>query len=171
MATTLRSRLPDIVAADHVAFQCTYFEKSQASNWLVALHQDLSIPVLEKIPHPALRGWSQKDGELHVQAPDVLLEQLVAIRLHLDDCDANNGALSVVPGSHALGRLRAADALAARERCGTLLCPVARGGVMALRPLLLHASSKASGSQRRRVLHFVFGPRELPFGLRWARAV
>jgi hypothetical protein len=41
---------------------------------------------------------------------------------------------------------------------------------MLMRPLLLHASSRASGASRRRVLHFVFGPRELPFGLAWALA-
>jgi hypothetical protein len=39
---------------------------------------------------------------------------------------------------------------------------------MAMRPLLLHASSKATGSSRRRVLHFLFGPPALPFGLEWA---
>jgi len=37
-----------------------------------------------------------------------------------------------------------------------------------MRPLLLHASSKSSGSSRRRVLHFLFGPPVLPCGLRWA---
>jgi hypothetical protein len=35
----------------------------------------------------------------------------------------------------------------------------------------LHASSKATGTSRRRVLHFVFGPRALPYGLEWERSV
>lgn len=39
---------------------------------------------------------------------------------------------------------------------------------MAMRPLLLHASSKATGTSWRRVLHFVFGPAALPHGLAWA---
>ena len=39
---------------------------------------------------------------------------------------------------------------------------------MLMRPLLLHASSKTAGTSRRRVLHFLFGPRELAFGLVWA---
>lgn len=58
----------------------------------------------------------------------------------------------------------------ARAKAGAeaVLCPVAQGAGMAMRPLLLHASSKATGSSRRRVLHFLFGPPALPFGLEWA---
>jgi hypothetical protein len=50
-------------------------------------------------------------------------------------------------------------------------CTARSGDVLALRPLLLHASSKGSGNGRRRVLHFVFGPRALPHGLAWAVSV
>src|SRR4030095_6492785 len=37
--------LPDNVRA----VQCTYFEKSPVRNWSVAFHQDLSIPVKQRI--------------------------------------------------------------------------------------------------------------------------
>jgi hypothetical protein len=40
-----------------------------------------------------------------------------------------------------------------------------------MRPLLLHASSKATSPVPRRVLHFVFGPPTLPLGLEWRWAV
>jgi hypothetical protein len=40
--------------------------------------------------------------------------------------------------------------------------PVPRGGAMVMRPPLLHASSKSRKDLPRRVLHFVFGPAELP---------
>ena len=46
----------------------------------------------------------------------------------------------------------------------------AGGFAMLMRPLLLHASSKARGASRRRVLHFLFGPRQLRLGLAWAKA-
>ena len=42
--------------------------------------------------------------------------------------------------------------------------------MMLMRLLLLHASSKATGASRRRVLHFLFGPPRLPLGLAWAHA-
>ncbi len=46
----------------------------------------------------------------------------------------------------------------------------ARDGVAVI-PQVLHASSKATGSGLRRVLHFVFGPASLPYGLQWALSV
>ncbi|WP_208023856.1 hypothetical protein [Duganella aquatilis] len=61
-----------LIANDYVAIQCTYFEKSTEHNWLVALHQDLSIPVKARIEHAALSGWSEKDGVLFVQPPPAL---------------------------------------------------------------------------------------------------
>jgi len=40
-----------------------------------------------------------------------------------------------------------------------------------MKPLILHASSKATSAARRRVLHFVYGPKVLPFGLQWKHAI
>ncbi|MFP5391561.1 MAG: phytanoyl-CoA dioxygenase family protein [Gammaproteobacteria bacterium] len=170
LAGRLRQHLAaqDILERDHVAIQCIYFEKSAELNWLVPLHQDLSLPVAERIEHAELAGWSEKEGSLYVQPPAGVLERVVAVRLHVDDCGVDDGALAVVPGSHRLGRLDVAGVTAARAHAGEILCPVPRGGVMAMRPLLLHASSKAHGQSRRRVLHFVFGPGTLPYGLRWS---
>jgi ectoine hydroxylase-related dioxygenase (phytanoyl-CoA dioxygenase family) len=147
--------------------QCTLFVKSVEKNWLVSLHQDLSIPVAERIESSQCSGWSQKEGDLFVQPPVAVLEDIVAFRVHLDDCNETNGALRVVSGSHRLGRLTSSAAMGERNRCGECSVAVPRGGVMAMRPLLLHASSKASLDAPRRVLHFVFGPSALPEGLRW----
>jgi hypothetical protein len=159
--------LQTLVLPASVAVQCTCFEKSRDQNWLVPLHQDLSIPVAEKIGHPQLTGWSEKEGSLFVQPPVDVLERLVAVRLHIDDCGTDDGALKVVPGSPRRGRLSNDDALSERAASGETLCTVVKGGALVLKPLLLHASSKATGQSRRRVLHFVFGPPALPYGLRW----
>ena len=148
--------------------QCTYFEKSASRNWLVSLHQDLSIPVRQRCDHPALSGWSAKEGMLFVQPPDSVLANMLALRLHLDDCGEHDGALVVVPGSHMQGKQTTEQAIASREQQGQILCTAARGDIIAMRPLTLHASSKSSGISQRRVLHFLFGPRSLPFGLEWA---
>jgi hypothetical protein len=154
--------------SDAVAVQCTYFEKSPEQNWLVPVHQDLSIPVAEKVDHPALPVWSEKDGSVFVQAPDDILQNLVAARLHIDECGPEDGPLRVVPGSHRTGRLGNAQALKARDELGESIYTVAKGGALLMKPLLLHASSKSSGRGQRRVLHFVFGPKTLPDGLKWA---
>lgn len=160
-----------LLPPDAVAVQCTFFQKSTEQNWLVPMHQDLSIPVRERVADAHLTGWSDKGGTLFVQPPDDVLGQLVAVRLHVDTCELADGPLRVVPGSHRSGRLNPADALQARQRFGETPCEVGQGGALVLKPLLLHASSKASGRSRRRVLHFVFGPRSLPCGLAWQIAV
>ncbi len=161
----------ELLLAGSVAVQCTYFEKSKEQNWLVPIHQDLSIPVQEKVSHAELTGWSEKEGSVFVQPPDSILQQMVAVRLHIDDCGPEDGPLKVVPGSHKAGRLSNEMALNERDSKGEQVCPVAKGAALLMRPLLLHASSKATGQSKRRVLHFVYGPPTLPYGLRWQYAV
>jgi ectoine hydroxylase-related dioxygenase (phytanoyl-CoA dioxygenase family) len=172
LASRLRAgRLRGVLPMDYVAVQCTYFEKSKTRNWLVPIHQDLSIPVKERQEAPGFSGWSEKEGELFVQAPIDLLSQLMAVRVHLDPCREEDGPLQVVPGSHALGILAPKASVEVRSTLGSQACIAGVGDALVMRPLLLHASSKASGTSLRRVLHFVFGPRELPYNLRWQHAV
>lgn len=106
-----------------------------------------------------------------VQPPDAVLADLIAVRVHLDDSAVGNGPLRVVPGSHENGRLTAAAAVSQRTVAGEVVCSAARGGALLMRPLLLHASSKADVDMPRRVLHFLFGPSELPLGLQWHLAI
>lgn len=160
-------RLREVLPVGATPVQCTLFVKSIDENWLVSLHQDLSIPVAERIDSLECSGWSEKEGETFVQPPISVLRDMLAVRVHLDDCDERNGALRVVPGSHQLGRLTSSDGLRERDARGEISVTVPKGGAMLMRPLLLHASSKASIGSARRVLHFVFGPGQLPHGLRW----
>jgi ectoine hydroxylase-related dioxygenase (phytanoyl-CoA dioxygenase family) len=173
LANTLRThqeikpRLPE----NALAVQCTLFDKSPEKNWLVPLHQDLTIPVREKTNSPNCSGWSEKEGVVFVQPPFEFLARLLAIRIHLDDSRENNGPLKVVPGSHLYGRLSTADAETQREQAGDFICTAHRGDALLIRPLLLHASSKAQSHAPRRVLHFLFGPPKLPCGLQWHHTI
>lgn len=160
-----------LIPRTHVAVQCTFFEKSLHQNWLVPLHQDVSIAVAHRVQDDALQGWSEKEGVLYVQPPASVLESLVAVRLHLDPCGVQDGPLRVVAGSHRLGVLSPEEAMRVRDRHTEVVCPVNPAGAILMRPLLLHASSKAQGNSHRRVLHFVFGPPTLPYGLRWQIAI
>jgi ectoine hydroxylase-related dioxygenase (phytanoyl-CoA dioxygenase family) len=120
---------------------------------------------------PGFSAWSEKEGEIFVQAPAGFLGRLLAVRVHLDPCHEEDGPLHVVPGSHALGILTPKESMEARAELGSKACIAGVGDALVMRPLVLHASSKASGASLRRVLHFVFGPRELPHGVRWQHAV
>jgi hypothetical protein len=173
LVAVLKQGLPiaEAFPQDAVAVQCTLFEKSGEKNWLVALHQDLSIPVRERVHDPRLGVWSHKEGGHFVQAPLELLEQLLAVRVHIDPCGKENGPLRVVPGSHRRGRISESDARRRREADGEVACEVDKGGALVFRPLLLHASSKAVVPARRRVLHFLFAPAAIGYGLGWQHAV
>lgn len=161
----------NVVPASYVAVQCTLFDKTPDRNWLVALHQDLSIPVRSRVNHPSLGAWSRKEGGHFVQPPVEILEQLVAARLHIDDSGIESGPLKVVPGSHRSGRVSESTAIELRAKFGEEPCVVASGDAILMRPLLLHASSKALAPSRRRVLHVLLGPPTLPHGLEWRHAV
>ena len=163
--------LAPLLPPDPVAVQCTLFEKSAAKNWGVGIHQDLSIPVRERVDAPDCGGWSHKEGVLYTQAPRNVLESLVVVRVHLDPCSPTAGPLRVVPGSHVWGRLSDAGAEQQRAQRGEVECVADRGAALVMRPLLLHSSSRVTGAAVRRVLHFLFGPRCLPYGLRWHQAV
>lgn len=162
--------LSGVVPVGHMAVQCSYFEKSASRNWAVSPHQDLSVPVAERVKGLGLTGWSRKEGALFVQPPAALLEQLVAVRVHLDACTAEDGPLTVVPGSHRFGRMTEFDVMAVRRSSLEVTCTAAAGEALAMRPLLVHSSPKARGTSRRRLLHLVFGPRSPGYGLRWHHA-
>lgn len=157
---------PRLVAAaraclgpDVLPFRATLFDKSRASNWLVTWHQDTVLPLRERTAAPGWGPWSVKAGVLHARAPVEALRQVLALRIHLDESSADNGPLQVVPGSHMLGVLSERE-LERVARAGPVVeCPVRRGGILAVSPLLVHASSKARSGASRRVLHVEYAAR------------
>ena len=68
----------------------------------------------------------------------------VALRVHLDDSTSTNGPLRVLPNTHrdGVGDEAAIDQCA-REQ-SAINCLAAAGGVVAMRPLTIHASSKST---------------------------
>ena len=135
--------------------------------WARAAHQDLSVPVAQQVAAPGWQGWSAKEGHWFVQPPATWLAHMVAVRLHLDDCGPSDGPLRVLPGTHTQGRLSPTSMATLRQQGTETVCTAPAGAALLMRPLLVHASSKSTGTSRRRVLHFVFGPTALPHGLRW----
>jgi hypothetical protein len=145
------------------------FNKSTEANWLVTWHQDLTIAVRARVDVPGFGPWSTKDGVgvPHVQPPVGLMERMLADRVHFDDADETNGALRVLRGTHRLGRLSAEQIRELREERAEVCCRVAAGDVLLMRPLLLHASRRATSARPRRVLHVEYAGFALPSGLAW----
>jgi hypothetical protein len=143
------------------------FDKIPDANWTVPWHQDLTIAVQARVEAEGYGPWSVKANVSHVQPPAEILENMLSIRIHLDDCNGDNGALRVIPGSHRWGRISEQDISGIRERCAEDVCVVAAGGALLMRPLLLHASSPSRTPSHRRVVHLDFASVDLAAGLRW----
>ncbi|PYT65247.1 MAG: phytanoyl-CoA dioxygenase [Acidobacteria bacterium] len=134
-------------------FRATLFDKSPNSNWLVVWHQDTALPLCEKHETPGWGPWSVKDGVKYAHAPAMTLAQVLALRIHLDDSIADNGPLRVLPGTHKMGVLSDDAIHKLAEEFTSVDCLVPRSGVLAMRPLIVHASSKSRSEMPRRVLH------------------
>jgi ectoine hydroxylase-related dioxygenase (phytanoyl-CoA dioxygenase family) len=137
-------------------FRATLFDKSASANWLVAWHQDRALPMRAQVDAPGWGPWSTKVGILYAHAPASALARVVALRVSLDPSTDANGPLRVLPGTHRHGLLDEAAVERLGREIAPVSCTVDAGGVVAMRPLLLHASSKSTSDARRRVLHIEY---------------
>ncbi|HTQ09495.1 MAG TPA: phytanoyl-CoA dioxygenase family protein [Fimbriimonadaceae bacterium] len=158
-------RIVALVGAGAKPIRAILFDKNPGANWTLGWHQDTKIAVKRRADVPGFESWSEKEGVVHCRPPVSILESCVAARIHLDPCGSDNGALMVVPGSHLHGFIgEVFETDAARE------CTADLGDVILMKPLLLHASSKAKSPSHRRVIHIEYCSASLPDGLEWAYA-
>jgi len=146
------------------------FDKTDGANWKVPWHQDVTIAVRERVDVEGFGPWSMKAGVLHVQPPAAVLEEMLTVRIHLDGCPAENGALRVLPATHCKGKIAESEVAEWTQRVPEVVCELGAGDALLMRPLLLHASSAATKVGHRRVIHLDFAAVELPNGLEWAEA-
>ena len=164
--TKLRAVVTELFGNAFFTVKSIYFDKPETSNWYVAYHQDLTISVDKKIELPGFGPWTVKQNQFSVQPPLEILKNIFTIRIHLDDTDEQNGALKIVPGSHAknIYRPETIDWTTEKE----IRCIVNKGGIMVMKPLLLHSSGRTTNNKKRRVIHIEFTDQELPSELNWA---
>jgi ectoine hydroxylase-related dioxygenase (phytanoyl-CoA dioxygenase family) len=145
-----------ILGEGAIPFRATLFDKSPESNWLVMWHQDTALPLLDKKESGGWGLWSIKDGVTYAHAPAKALERVLAVRLHLDDSNLQNGPLRILPGTHNSGVLTDEEIHGLSENVQAVECPVPRGGAILMRPLVVHASSKSTSEEPRRVIHIEY---------------
>jgi len=145
-----------VYAKPLIPFKATLFEKTGKANWLVGWHQDTALP-LEKFE--TFAGWGASSGKAGIHfahAPASALSKIIALRVHLDASTNTNGPLRIIKGSHALGVMTDEEIELAVKKGELLECVAGRGSVLAMSPLLLHASSKIKVDRPRRVLHIEY---------------
>lgn len=165
----LRSIIGQLFGSNFFVVKSIYFDKPGESNWFVSYHQDLTISVNKKSAVNGFGPWSVRENQCAVQPPLDILENNFTIRIHLDDTTAGNGALRVIPGSHVRGVFRPENIDWATET--EVACDVPKAGIMIMRPLLLHASSRTTNNQKRRVIHIEFSDKNLPSPLEWSELI
>lgn len=146
----------EVLGADAFPFRATLFDKSPAANWLVVWHQDTALPLQERVELPGWGPWSVKEGIHYAHAPAIALSQVIALRVSCDDSTVENGPLRILPGTHTLGVLSDDNIHELASRIAPVECVVPKGGVVAMRPLIVHASSKSQTEKPRRVLHIEY---------------
>jgi Phytanoyl-CoA dioxygenase (PhyH) len=164
----MRGLVEPILGPGAFVVRSILFDKTESSNWPVGWHQDTTIAVRSREDVPGFGPWSVKDGVIHVRPPAEVLERMLTVRVHLDDTFADNAALRVLPGSHARGLQTDAEIAEHRSCAAEHVCETTAGGLLLMRPLILHASHRAARPSRRRVLHFEFVSEGLPPPLAWA---
>ncbi|TXF78984.1 phytanoyl-CoA dioxygenase family protein [Chryseobacterium sp.] len=165
----LRKLVKEMMGERFFVVKSIYFDKPEASNWYVPYHQDLTISVDRKLQLENFGPWTTKQNQFAVQPPTSLLENITTIRIHLDDTNENNGALRVIPRSH-LKKIYRPENINWETETKTI-CRVQQGGIMLMKPLTLHSSSRTTNNKKRRVIHIEFSDRELPSELQWAERI
>ena len=162
----LKNIIQELFGDNYFVVKSIYFDKPEDSNWYVSYHQDLTISVENKIEKDGYGSWTLKQNQYAVQPPLEILENIFTIRIHLDRTDENNGALKVIPKSHLKNIYR--PELIDWTNETESICNVDRGGIMIMKPLLLHSSSRTTNKQKRRVIHIELSNRELPADMNWS---
>lgn len=165
----LKNILSQLLGDKYFVVKSIYFDKPQTSNWYVSYHQDLTISVDKKLSLSGFDFWTVKQNQFAVQPPLDILQNVVTVRIHLDDTDENNGALKVIPKSHVKGIYRPETIDWTTEN--EVSCNVSEGGIMLMKPLLLHSSGRTTNNKQRRVIHIEFSNQELPTELNWAERI
>jgi Phytanoyl-CoA dioxygenase (PhyH) len=166
-STQIRALVTPTLGKEAFPVRGILFDKTGEANWKVPSHQDVTIAVTNKIETNGYGPWSIKAGVQHVQPPAQILEKMLSVRIHLDDCPAANGALRVLPATHNQGKLSQAGIEAAVSQQGSVTCEAKSGDALLIRPLLIHASSPSSAPSHRRIIHFDYANIELSNGLEW----
>ena len=147
-----------------------YFDKPPSANWIVNWHQDLTINVTGHRDVEGYINWRELPDRTVVQPNRTLLENIFTVRIHLDDCTSENGALRVIEKSHKHGVIAIEEWKQTKPGIERI-CEVELGGIQLMKPLTLHSSYRTENNQHRRVIHLEFTDQELPEGLEWKEAI
>lgn len=166
-ATQIMTIVEQVLGATSFPITAFILDKTEDNNWGLDWHQDLKISVKRKIETSGYSNWTEESGIPHVIPPLSVLEKRMSVRIHLDNCFIENGAMLVAPKSHKMGMLSDTSEIEKITSGETRYCEIEKAGVMFFTPLLLHKSPYATTNKKRRVLQIDYAGTKLMNGLEW----
>lgn len=149
----LLSTAKNVIGKDALPVNAFIIDKTKINNWELDWHQDLRIAISNEMTFTGYSDRTVEHNITHAIAPQEVLEKRLSIRIHLDDCTINNGAMLVVPQSHKKGIIGTNDEIGKLISSRAVCCEVEKGGVMFFKSLLFHKSPYSLSDKKRRVLH------------------
>lgn len=156
-----------VLGMDAQPVRVVLFDKTAATNWSLAWHQDRTICVRQRVDVEGFGPWTTKQGMCHVAPPFDLLARMVTLRVHLDDVPETNAPLLVAPGSHRKGLVPVERIKDVVRQCGQYACIAEAGDIWLYSTPILHASEAATRAASRRVLQVDYSVDVLPGRLEW----
>ncbi len=87
--------LDSILGEEFGLVRVLFFDKPPRQTWALPWHKDVAIAVRDnRLPSANFTKPTTKAGVPHVEAPQVVLEAMLSVRLHLDDVTEENGPLT-----------------------------------------------------------------------------
>jgi ectoine hydroxylase-related dioxygenase (phytanoyl-CoA dioxygenase family) len=163
----LISLVEQVLGNDTFSTNAFVLDKTRDNNWGLDWHQDLKIAVKRKIETEGYDNWTVECGIPHTIPPKEVLAKRLSVRIHLDDCFIENGAILIAPKSHRFGILKDSEEIKKITTRETLYCEIRKGGVMFITPLLLHKSPYSITGKKRRILQIDYVGTPLINGLEW----
>jgi len=148
---------------------CQFIDQKQINNQFAIRYFLKTYPKLRNTDDPRFINWRRLKDRTVVQPSLEILENIFTIRIHLDDCTKANGALRLILHSHTQGIIPIKKGIESYQ-AKAQICEVKKGGILIMKPLLLHASKRTENDLNRRVIHIEFSDMELPNGLTWLEA-
>ena len=148
------------------------FDKTPEANWTVPWHQDLTIAVKAR---QRCAGVRPLDGQGRRAARPAAASRCWSGCSRSGSTSTTAATRRAAPRPARLARggpaRRPDETRRWLERVPAVACPVPSGGVLVMRPLILHASSPADAPGHRRVIHLEYAAEPLPGGVELVREI
>ena len=143
------------------------FDKTADQNWQLPWHQDRVISVKAKKEVTGYTNWSRKSGLWHCEPPLKILNDMLAVRIHLDNSTAETGAIEILKGSHKYGKVYADKTPNIIGKCESIMCEAKTGDILIMKMLTLHRSQASKRDATRRAIRVDYSSEDLPASLEW----